>query len=96
MFGAFIPELRWLYQFGLLLVIASWLFMSGCFLTTWEYKLRKMINPDLEMYEHGFIDYYLCKYFACTARAKFIHRIGLFFLSASLGISIFTYGFIVI
>lgn len=92
LFGAFIPKLRCLYQFGLLLTITSWLLTSGCFLTTWEYRLRKMINPSVEIYEYGFIDYYLRKYLTGTARAKFIHRIGLFFLGTSLIISIYFYG----
>jgi hypothetical protein len=66
----------------------------GCILTVWEYKLRKIINPDLELYEFGFIDFYLRKYLSGSARPKFIYAIGLFFLITSLGINIFVYGFL--
>lgn len=94
LFGALVPNLRWLYQFGLILTIISWVFTSGCFLTSWEYKLRKIVNPKLQIYEHGFIDYYLRKYLTGTARPKFIYRIGLFFLVISLVINIYTHGFV--
>lgn len=92
LFGAFFPIMRPLYQIGLIMTIASWIVTKGCFLTVWEYKLRKIINPDLEIYEYGFIDYHLRKFFTGTADPKFIHRVGLFFVVASLCINVFFYG----
>ena len=93
-FGSFIPEIRLVYQVTLLFTIMSWLSSTGCFLTIWEYKLRKKINSKLEIYEYGFIDYYLRKYFIGTARPKFVYRIGMFFLVVSLFINIVFYEFI--
>jgi hypothetical protein len=92
LFGSFIPEIRYVYQLVLGITIISWLSSSGCFLTVWEYKLRKIINPYLEIYEYGFIDYHLRDYLRGVALEIFIYRVGLLFLIISLGISLITHG----
>lgn len=95
LFGSFFPGTRIIYQIVLVLTFCSWLLYKGCILTIWEYKLRKKINPKIEIYEFGFVDYYLRKFFKGKARPTFIHNIGLFFIVTSMVISFLGHGLVI-
>lgn len=73
-------DLFCLHGFFVFLTVLSWVFYGHCVLSDWEYKLRKKLDSDIELYEYGYLHYHLRKLTPIAPDKKFIKRIGMPFL----------------
>lgn len=87
-FGWAIPSIWYLYILTLLVTLVSELTLGYCFLSKWEFDLRKQIDPAVD-YDYGFSSYYTHKLTHQRLSKRFIATAALFFLVASLAINIY-------
>ncbi len=80
LFGWFIPDLFFIHGLLLVATFLSWVFISKCVLTVWEYKLR---NTNVN-YEYGYIQYHARNLLRKPPSLKFIKIAGLTYLSFAL------------
>lgn len=87
-FGWAIPALWPIYMGVLVATLTSLLFLSYCPLTKWEFELRKKVDPTVEC-PSGFLNLYAYKLVGMRISDTFIYWTGIFFLSASIAISVY-------
>lgn len=87
-FGWAIPNIWYLYMSILVVTVISEVALGYCFLSKWEFDLRKKIYPQLS-YESGFSSYYTYRLTHQRLSKRFIANAALFFLLASLAIDIY-------
>jgi hypothetical protein len=83
LFGWYFKPIFAIYFLTLILALFSEAVLGYCFLTKWEFSLRKKINPDLN-YGSAFINYYTQKYAGIKIPPDYIKYVSLTFLIVSL------------
>jgi hypothetical protein len=90
LFGWTIPAIWVFYMATLVSTLTSEVLLGYCFLSRWEFALRKKLDPSTN-YDYAFSSYYTNKLthqrFAIST--DFIKKSGLIFLAASLLINIY-------
>ena len=89
-FGWKLPEMWWLYMAKLIITLISELFLGYCFLSKFEFDLRKKINPNLN-YDYSFSSYYTYKFTNKKISDRFISISGYIFLIGSILINLYFY-----
>jgi len=87
-FGWLIPSIWYFYMLILIVTLISEITLGYCFLSKWEFDLRKQIDPAVD-YEYGFSSYYTYKLTNRRLSQRFIANAAVFFLVASLAITIY-------
>jgi len=87
-FGWVLPSLRYLYLAVLVATLFSMVAFGHCFLSKWEFFLRRKINPHLD-YNYSFSSYYTYALTQHRLSEQFIYSAGLAFLIASLALNIY-------
>jgi len=87
-FGWTITSIWYLYMLTMIATLISELALGYCFLSKWEFDLRKQIDPHLD-YDYGFSSYYTYKLTRRRLSKRFIANAALSFLVASLAINIY-------
>ena len=72
---------KFLYLSSLLLWIGSWNFLGYCPLTKWEFQIRKMYDPTINV-ETEIIQHYVNKFFDVLVPARVIFSTGLVLFTA--------------
>jgi hypothetical protein len=88
LFGWLVPSLWWIYLFTLVITLLSEIALNYCFLSKWEFDLRKKINPDLH-YDYSYTSYYTYKLTGQHLSTRFLARTGIFFTTFSLAINLY-------
>jgi len=88
MFGWLFPEIWYLYILVLVSVLISNILWDYCFLSKWEFDLRRKINPRLE-YDYTYTSYYTYNLTRGHLSRDFLRWAGLAFTSLSLVINIY-------
>lgn len=88
LFGWLIPEIWYVYIFVLTSVLISNIIFEYCFLSRWEFNLRRKINPMLE-YDYAYTSYYTYNLTKGFLSKDFLRWAGLSFTSASLVINLY-------
>lgn len=88
LFGWLFPSLWYLYMLILLATLLSELLLGFCFLSKWEFLLRKKMNPDLD-YKYSFSSYYTYKLTQQRLSEKFVQIAAVVFLSSSLVLNLY-------
>lgn len=86
LFGWLCPRLFYVYGLLLVCTLLSWLVLGFCVLTRLEFLCRRQLDPKLPDYTEGYLHYHVRKVVQNPPSQKFIRRLGLLFLSASLGV----------
>lgn len=89
-FGWLFENLWILYVATLVITLTSELSLGYCFLSKWEFDLRKRIHSDID-YDYSFSSYYTNKltHHKFKLSSEFIEKSGQFFLVASLLITFY-------
>jgi hypothetical protein len=87
-FGWALPSIWYLYMLTLFVTLISEVALGYCFLSKWEFDLRKQIDPSVD-YDYGFSSYYTYKLTHHRLSKRFIANAALFFLVASLAINLY-------
>jgi hypothetical protein len=85
-FGWMIPIIWPLYMVVLLVTLISEVTFGYCFLSRWEFDLRKRIDPTLD-YGYSFSSFYTYKLTHRRLSQRFIKYAGLAFLVGSVAIN---------
>jgi hypothetical protein len=88
LFGWLLPGIWHVYIFVLASVLASNILWSHCFLSKWEFDLRKMIDPRLR-YDYAYTSYYTYNVTKGYLSRDFLRWAGLGFTSVSLVINLY-------
>ena len=92
-FGWYIPALWPWYVAALVATLVSDLLFGYCILSKWEFDLRRKVNPDTD-YDFAWATYYTYKITNKRISNVLYWRLSIFFLTASLGISLYSRFFI--
>ena len=87
LFGWGIDSIYYLYMAVLAGTLLSELILGYCFLTKWEFDLRKKFQPNLN-YDYSFLSYYGYKFVKQRISTKFIKYSALIFLFLSLVVNL--------
>jgi len=87
-FGWLAPRIWPLYMVTLLVTLISEVALGYCFLSKWEFDLRKHIDPTLD-YDYSFSSFYTYKLTHQHLSQRIIKYAGLVFLIGSIAISIY-------
>lgn len=86
--GWLFSEPYYFFYLGVVTVtLLSETLLGYCFLTKWEFDLRKRINPRLH-YDYSFFGYYGHKFFQRHVSMVFVRRVALFYLWSSLFLNV--------
>jgi hypothetical protein len=88
LFGWLVPELWGLYIMTLGGTLLSELILNYCFLSKWEFDLRKKINPEID-YDYSYASYYTYKLTHRHLSTRFLARTGIVFTSVSTLINLY-------
>jgi hypothetical protein len=88
LFGWAVSALWYVYMAVLLGTLLSLLTFRCCFLSKWEYDLRKKIDPSLA-YDYFYASYYTYRLTAGRLSPQFLARAGMVFTSVSLVINVY-------
>jgi hypothetical protein len=88
LFGWLMPSLWYLYIVALIGALISELLLSYCFLSKWEFYLRKKYNPTVN-YDYSYTSYYTYKLTRQHLSTRFLARIGILFTTLSLAINLY-------
>lgn len=88
LFGWLVPSLWYVYMAVLAGALLSELLLNYCFLSKWEFDLRKKINPGLD-YDYSYTSYYTYKLTRQHLSTRFLARAGIVFTSFSLAINLY-------
>lgn len=88
LFGWLFPQLWYLYTATLLAVLVSNIFLDHCFLSKWEFDLRKLVNPKID-YDYKYTSYYTYNLTKGYLSRSFLRWAGLSFTSLSLVINLY-------
>jgi len=88
LFGWMFPSLWYLYIAALVGTLTSLLLLNYCFLSKWEFDLRKKLNPKLE-YEFSYASYYTYRLTQGRLSPRFLSRAGMLFVAVSLLINLY-------
>jgi Protein of Unknown function (DUF2784) len=88
LFGWLFPSLWYVYMFVLASTFISNIFWNYCFLSKWEFYLRKKINPKLE-YDFTYTSYYTYNLTKGYLSKDFLRWVGLGLTSTSLIINLY-------
>jgi hypothetical protein len=88
LFGWLVPSLWYVYMAVLAGALLSELLLSYCFLSRWEFDLRKKINPALN-YDYSYTSYYTYKLTCQHLSTRFLARAGIVFTTLSLAIDLY-------
>ena len=92
LFGWAVPQIWFFYTALLAITLVSDILLGYCFLSRWEFALRKALKPRIK-YDYTFSSYYTYKVTHKRLSTHFIRNAGLLFLTASLLINLyFAYG----
>lgn len=87
-FGWLASRIWPLYICTLLVTLISEVTLGYCFLSKWEFDLRKSIDPTLN-YDYSFSSFYTYKLTRHRLSQRFIKNIGLAFLIGSIAINLY-------
>lgn len=88
LFGWLVPSL-WLVYIAIVTgALISELLLNYCFLSKWEFDLRKKINPKLN-YDYSYTSYYTYKLTHQHLSSRFLARVGIMFTTLSLAINLY-------
>ena len=87
LFGWLVPGLWYIYMATLTVALVLQLLLGHCFLSEWEFGLRKAIDPTVD-YDYSFSSYYMYKLTHRFLSEQFIEIAGFVFLIGSLIINI--------
>lgn len=90
LFGWSFEKFSWLYITTLVITFITQVFFGYCFLTKWEFDLRKKLDPNL-YYDYSFLSWYAYKYSNIHISSKLIKYISLSFLFVSIVIFFLRY-----
>lgn len=79
--------LYFLYLLTLIATLVSETVLGHCFLTKWEFMLRKQEDPRLK-YDYSFLSYYGHVFFQKRVSKQFVRTAALFYLWISLFLNI--------
>lgn len=82
-FGWLLPSIWLLYICVLIIALISELSLGYCFLSKWEFDLRKKINPNVN-YDYGFTSYYTYKFTNHRISNRFYQQVATVFMVVSL------------
>jgi len=88
LFGWIWPQFWYLYMATLAVAFISEWYLGCCFLSKWEFYLRKAMNKKIK-YEYNFTAYYVYLFTGRTPNLHFIKRAALIFLGSSLAINLY-------
>jgi hypothetical protein len=88
LFGWLVPNLWYLYMAVLVGTLVSEFLLSYCFLSKWEFDLRKKVNPKLD-YDFTYASYYTYRLTQGHLSPRFLGRAGILFTSLSLVINLY-------
>lgn len=88
LFGWLIPGIWPVYLLVLVGILLSELALSYCFLSKWEFDLRKKLCPHLD-YDYSYTSYYTYKLTHQRISTRFIARTGMLFTSLSIILTLF-------
>ena len=88
LFGWFFHSLWYVYMITLAGALISELVWSYCFLSKWEFNLRKKVNPNIN-YDYSYTSYYTHKITRQHLSPRFLARLGILFTSLSLVINLY-------
>jgi hypothetical protein len=86
-FGWYFPSLYWFYVATLGITLISEIALGYCFLSKWEFALRKEIAPSLE-YDPAFLSYYFYRITGINIPGVYIRYPAIVFLTISLIIAL--------
>ncbi|MBP9717348.1 MAG: DUF2784 family protein [Candidatus Pacebacteria bacterium] len=88
LFGWIIPQIWYLYMCVLASVLTSNILLDYCFLSKWEFDLRKKTSPSLS-YDFTYTSYYTYNLTKGYLSKNFLRWTGLGFTSLSLAINLY-------
>lgn len=94
LFGWLFPSIWYVYMAVLGGTLMSLFAFNYCFLSKWEYDLRRKVDPTLN-YEYAYASYYTYRLTVGRLRPQFLSWLGMFFVTASLVISLYFHYFFV-
>ena len=83
LFGWYFSSLYWIYLATLGITLVSEIALGYCFLSKWEFDLRKKIAPDVS-YDPTFLSYYFYQLTDVNVPAIYIRYSAIIFLVTSL------------
>jgi hypothetical protein len=89
LFGWRFDKFSWVYISILSITFFTQLFLGYCFLTRWEFNLRKKLDPTLD-YDSSFLSWYMYKYSNIHIPTKGIKYVSLAFLFISIVIFLYS------
>ena len=90
LFGWAFPSISIIYLMMLIATLASEAFLGYCFLTKWDFDLRKKLEPNLN-YDYSFLNYYGYKLIGDKFPGGVVRPAALVFLIASIIIYFYRY-----
>ena len=87
-FGWLVPGIWYLYMTVLAGTLISLLLLNYCFLSKWEFDLRRKLNSKLS-YEFAYASYYTYRLTHGRLSPRFLAHLGLVFTSLSLVINLY-------
>ncbi len=87
-FGWLVPQIWPLYMSTLVITLISELALGYCFLSKWEFDLRKQLDPSVD-YDYGFSSFYTYRLTRHRLSKRFIQYAGTSFLLGSLLINLY-------
>jgi|SRR3989344_5082684 len=88
LFGWLVPSFWYVYITIVAGALISELLFNYCFLSKWEFNLRKKINPKLN-YDYSYTSYYTYKLTRQHLSTRFLARTGILFTTLSLLINFY-------
>ncbi len=88
LFGWAVPNIWHFYMGTLVITLLSELILGYCFLSKWEFDIRKKLNPEID-YDYSFSGYYTYKLTQHRISSRFLLRAGIIFLTTSILINVY-------
>ena len=88
LFGWLVPVSIWIYIGVLFVALVLDLYFGYCFLSKWEFDLRKKVDPETN-YVYNFSSYYADKWLRNYISPSFVDRLAHVYLLCMLAITIF-------
>ena len=88
LFGWMVESIWYLYMSVLIITLISGLTLGYCFISKWEFTLRKIKNPELS-YNYNCTSFYTHKFTNNKLSNTFIEWVALLFIISSIIINIY-------
>lgn len=88
LFGWILESIWYFYMATLIITLIFDLIFNYCFISKWEFVLRKILNSELN-YNYNWTSFYTHKFANKRLSDTFIKRIALFFLITSIIINLY-------